>query len=150
MHDLETKLAGDFFLKLFELIRAEFDHVTRLDVDQVTVVGLRNGLVTPAAIAEVMSLDDSFALEELHRSVHRCERDPWIDGRYATVKFADVRVIGGLAEHPRDDPPSPRHPQSVFAASAFHRFGSTLHASRCCQSYLPLMISGDRDWMLSN
>ncbi len=56
--EIVAELIGDRFLKLFDLLVAELDHPTGLQVDQMIVVCARHFFVARAAFAEIVPGQD--------------------------------------------------------------------------------------------
>src|SRR5215207_1364950 len=106
----------DLGLQPLNLLRAELDHLACLQVDQVVVVLGRGGLVAGAAVAECVPLEDARFLKPLHRPVDRCERDPLVAGRHASVQLRNVRVVVRLGQHLCDQATLSRQPYTRVAA----------------------------------
>ena len=75
VHPAEAVAQRDLALALFDLLVDELDDLAGLHVDQVVVVVVGRFLVTAAAVAEVVTLDDAGILEQLDGPVDRGERD---------------------------------------------------------------------------
>ena len=100
--EAEAKLFRDLLLQRLELLVDELDDLAGFDVDQVIVVRLRAGLVTGAAIAEVVAVQDAGLFEQAHRAIHRRDRDARIDCRRTRVDLLDVGMIFGLGQDAGD------------------------------------------------
>jgi hypothetical protein len=93
--EAEAEPLRDPLLQFLELLVDEFDDVAGLDVDQMIVVGLRRSLVTRAAVAELMPLENARLFEQPDRPIDRRDRDIGIDR-------------GRAGSRRRDGPRSPR------------------------------------------
>src|SRR5690242_4164776 len=100
--EAEAELLGDPLLEHLELIVDELDDVAGLDVDQMVVVGFGGSLVTRAAIAELVPLQDSRLLEQADSTIDGRDRDVRIDGSGTRMQRLDVRMVVAVTEHARD------------------------------------------------
>src|SRR5476651_256517 len=114
--ELEAQLFGDPALKPFDVLVAEFDDASGLDIDQVIVVRLRSLFVTRAAVAKIMALQNAGILEQLYRAIDRGDGDVRIDGRRALVELFGIGMVGGLRQHTGDHPALFGHPQTFLDA----------------------------------
>jgi hypothetical protein len=99
---LETEFFGDETLQAFDVLVAEFDHAPGLQIDKMIVMRVRHFLVTRAAIAKIVALQNTGVLEQLHRAVDGGDGDVRIDRRSAAVEFLGVGMVFGLRQHARD------------------------------------------------
>jgi hypothetical protein len=68
---LVAQLAGDALLELLDLLVLELDDLAGLGVDQMVVMLGAHALVArPAAVAEIVAVDDALAFEQPNRAVH--------------------------------------------------------------------------------
>src|SRR6476620_7925483 len=98
-----AEFAGDLGLQLLDFLGGELDHLAVAQIDQVVVMAVTHLLISRAALAEIVALDDSGVLEQLHSAVHSRDRDLVIDLDAAAIQFLDVGMIFGLRQHARDD-----------------------------------------------
>src|SRR5271165_3665052 len=91
-----AELMGNDFLQAFDLLVAEFDHSTGLQVDQMVMMSTRHFLVTRAPVAEIVSCQNARLFKQSHSPIHRSDADARIDCGGAPVDLLDVGVIGGL------------------------------------------------------
>ena len=75
----EAKLFGDPLLEKFKLLVDELDHVAGFDVDQMVMVCFGRSLITGAAIAELVPLQDSGLFEQPDRAIDGGDRDVGVD-----------------------------------------------------------------------
>ena len=68
-HQLEAQVAGHPLLQALDLLVAELDHLSALDVDQMIVVHPWRLLISHATGAEVVARQDALALEQAHGPV---------------------------------------------------------------------------------
>src|SRR3546814_3984456 len=55
---------GDHFLQRFEFGIDEFDHLARLDINQMVVMRLRRRFIARAAVAEIVAVEDARLFEQ--------------------------------------------------------------------------------------
>ncbi len=94
-----AKLGGDFFLQGFDFGVDEFDHVTGLDIDKMVVVFACRVFVAGAAIAKFQTLQNTGFLEQLYRTIDRCQRYSAVDRTGPRIKFFDIGVIAAVLQH---------------------------------------------------
>src|SRR5271169_6865734 len=111
-----AELIGYDFLQSFDLLVAEFDHPTGLQVDQMVVVSARHFLVAGAPVAEIVSSQNTGLFKQPHSPIHRSDTDARIDGRGSTVDLLDVGVIDGLLQHANHHPALFRHLPTLVKA----------------------------------
>ena len=92
---LETEFVRDTLLQGLDVGVRELDDAPALDIDEVIVMLARCRLVAPAAVAEIMPLQNALPGEKLERAVDRRERNSRIDRVGTPVNFFDVGMIGG-------------------------------------------------------
>jgi hypothetical protein len=114
--EAEAEALGDLLLQRLELVVGEFDHLARLDVDQMVVMRFRCRFVARSAVAEIMPLEDSRLLEQSHGAVDGGDRDAAVDGGGAGVQRLDVRMVLRFGKDPRDHPPLLGDAQPFFGA----------------------------------
>src|SRR5262245_695119 len=114
-----AELARHGLLQPLDLLVAELDDLAGLHVDQVIVVAEARGLVTGAAVAEFMTLEDACALEQAHGAIDRRERDARIPSARPPVDLFDVGMVLGLRQHPGDGAPLARHAHAALGAEPF-------------------------------
>ena len=105
----------------------ELDHPAGVDVDQVVVVAVLGRLVAGAAAAEIAPLQDALLLQQPHRAVDRGDRDARVQRAGAAIQFLDVGMVGGLGQHPRDDPALAGHLEASFDAQALDAASIAFH-----------------------
>ena len=64
---------GDPFLDQLDFGVVEFDHFTRLDVDQMIVMLTARRFITGASVSEFVTLEDIGALQQAYGSIDRGE-----------------------------------------------------------------------------
>ena len=114
--ELVAKLLGHLALQRLDLLVLELDHLARLDIDQMIVVGIGYLLIARAAVAEVVALEDIGLLEQAHGAIDRGDGDMRIDGDSALVKLLHIRMVLGFREHARDHAALLRHLQTLVLA----------------------------------
>lgn len=62
---LEPELPRDALLQPLDVLIAEFDHLSGLEVDEVVVVFARGFFVPPPACPELAALEDAVALKQV-------------------------------------------------------------------------------------
>ncbi len=97
----------------------ELDHLAAFDVDQMIVVRLWRGLIAGAAVAEIVTVENSRLLEQPDGAIDRRDRDPGIDRCGAFVKRLDVGVILRIAQHARDRAALFGDPEALVGAQLF-------------------------------
>src|SRR5579862_197411 len=98
-----AQLVGDDLLQLLDLLVAELDNPAALQIDQVIVMIARHFFIARAAVAEIVAGENIGLLEQPHRAVDRGDADPRVDHGGAAVDLLDIRVVGRIRQHPRDD-----------------------------------------------
>ncbi len=129
--EAEAELFGDRFLQLLEFGIDKLDNPAGLDVDQMIVMRLGRGLVARAAVAEIVTIEDSRLLEQPHRPVHRRDRDARIDRRRPRVDLLDVGVILRVGQDARDHPALFGDAQALLVAQGFEVDLACHWVSRC-------------------
>jgi hypothetical protein len=86
-HEPEAKPFGHLILQTFDLVIAKLYNFSRLDVDEMVVVGFGHFFIARPAVAEIVALQDVRPL----------------------VEFLDVGVIDGLGQDLSDDAPLVGH-----------------------------------------
>src|SRR6185295_12388076 len=119
---LVAEFACDFGLPTLDLFGLEFDHFAGAQVDQMVVMGVGTCLITCAAIAEVVPLDDAGVLEKPHGAIDGRNRDMFIDLGATPIKLFDIRMIVGLGEDTRDHSALLRHTHAFGGAQRFDVF----------------------------
>src|SRR5476651_2256900 len=144
--ELEAQLFGDPALKPFDVLVAEFDDASGLDIDQVIVVRLRSLFVTRAAVAKIMALQNAGILEQLYRSINCGDGDVRIDGRRAPVELFSIRMVGGLRQHTGDHPALFGHPQSFLDAEILDPCHARLRSGLVMGSILASLGPFPKGW----
>src|SRR5262249_48026482 len=99
-----AEFIGDQLLQPLDLLIAKLDHTTRLQVNQMVMVGARHLLITGAAFSEVVPRQNVGLFEQPHGAIYRSDADARIDRGGAPVDLFDIGMIGGLRQHPGDYP----------------------------------------------
>ena len=81
----------------------EFDHLAAFDVDQVVVVRFGRGLVTRAAIAEIVPVQHARLFEQADRAIDGRDRDARIDLRGAFMQLLDIGVVVAVRQDAGDN-----------------------------------------------
>src|SRR3954470_8741690 len=106
-------------LQPFDILRLELDHFAVAQVDEVVVVAVGYLLVTRAAIAKIMALDDAGILEQLHSSIDGGDGDAVVNGGATPIELLDVRVVICGRQHACDDPALLGHAHALGRAYSF-------------------------------
>jgi hypothetical protein len=91
----KSMLGGNFFLQPLNLLIVKLDNSTGFDIDEMVMMLIGYFLVARTAVAKVMSLDDACLLKQLHRTIHRRNRNLRILARGAAMDLLDIRMIVG-------------------------------------------------------
>jgi len=75
--------------------------------------------VARAPIAEIMPLQDTGILEQLHRAIDRGDGDMRIDGGSALVELLGIGMVGRIRQHARDHAALLGHAQAFLGAEFF-------------------------------
>src|SRR5262245_15249762 len=111
-----AELARHGLLQPLDLLVAELDDLAGLHVDEVIVVAEARGLVTGAAVTELMTLENARALEQAHGAIDRRQRDARIPLARAPVDLLDIGMVLGLRQHSGDGAPLARHAHAALGA----------------------------------
>src|SRR5262245_36567975 len=111
-----AELARHGLLQPLDLLVAELDDLAGLHVDQVIVVAEARGLVTGAAVAELVTLEDARALEQAHGAIDRGERDARVPRARPPVNLLDVGMVLGFRQHTGDCAPRGGHAHAALGA----------------------------------
>src|SRR5215831_20240550 len=82
-----AELARDLRLQALDLFRAELDHLSGAQINEVIMMGVRHLLVSRAPVAKLVTLDDAGVLEQLDGAIDSGNRNSIVDRRAAPVKF---------------------------------------------------------------
>src|SRR5215467_8084227 len=113
-NETEAKLSRHALLQAFDLFIAELDDLSGLEVDEMIVMAKARGLVTRAAVAELVAFEDAGAFKQAHRTVDRRERDARIAGACPPVDFLDIGVVFGFRQNPRNRSSLARHAHATL------------------------------------
>src|SRR5579864_8421926 len=127
--EAEAEPLGDALLKRLKLVIDEFDHLSGLDIDQMVVVTFRDGLVTRAAVPELMAFEDSGLFEQPDGTINRCDRDVRVDRRSPGVERLDIGMVFAVTEYSRDDLALLGDAKSLVGAEGLNIDG-TRHAAK--------------------
>ncbi len=97
----------------------KFDHLAGAQIDKVVVMLFGHGLVTRAAVAEIVPLDDADIFKQLDRAVNGGHRDALIDQHGPPMQFLDVGMVIGAIEHASNDASLLGHAHATLGASVF-------------------------------
>ena len=114
--EIIAKLGGDLFLQGFDLGVDKFDHITGLDIDQMIVVFPRRVFIAGTAIAEFQTLQNTGFLEQLDRTIDRCQRYAAVDRTGPRIKFFDIGVIAAVFQHLGNHAALARYPKAFGLA----------------------------------
>src|SRR5215510_6354731 len=92
---LVAQLPGDIRLQALDLLGLELDHLAGAQVDEVVMVRVRHLLVAGTAVAEIVPLNDSGILEQLHGPIDGRDRNAVVDRGAAPVEFLHVGMVLG-------------------------------------------------------
>ena len=84
----EAKRARNRFLQLLDIFIGEFDDFTRLDIDQMIVMIVRNFLIPGTPITEIMAREDGRLFKQA------AEAEP-ARARHAETAGRDVAAVAG-------------------------------------------------------
>src|SRR5690606_32364866 len=92
MDNLVAQFAGNLFLQGLELARMELNHVAGIHIDQMIVVPARL-LKAGSAALNLVALDRSLFLKQLHRAIDSGERNARIHRRSTIENLPRIRVV---------------------------------------------------------
>lgn len=102
VHDVVSQGSGDFILKRLDFGRMEFDHVPRVEVDEVVVMAAGLLKARPPALKRV-AMNGSHFFQKLHCAIDGGQGNGGIDLRGAVEDFHRVRVILRLRQDAQDN-----------------------------------------------
>lgn len=102
MFEIVAEPFSDAGLEGFELRVLEFDHLAGPDVDEMVVMAGPFDLISRAAVAEVMALDQADIIEGAQRAVDRCHGQLRIMTARPLPQLVGVRMIAGFFQHRAD------------------------------------------------
>ncbi len=114
-----AQLLGDLALQRLELGVDEFDHLAGFDIDQMVMMRLGRGLVTGAAITEIVAVEDARFLKQANGAVDRGDGDLGVDRRSAFVQQFDVGMIFAFGQDAGNHPTLVGDAQAAFRAQGF-------------------------------
>jgi hypothetical protein len=89
-YQLEAKVASNSFLQLFNRRIREFDYATAFDIDEVIVMLARGFFIATAAMSEIMTLYDALGRQQFNCTIHRRQRNLWVNGMCPAMQFLDI------------------------------------------------------------
>ena len=98
-HEVVAEFCRDLGLQLFDLVGAELNDSTGIDIDQMIVVWGVGGFEASRGAFECMALHDALLFKRRQRPVDGRKRDGCIDLFCPTVQFASIRVVFGNGEN---------------------------------------------------
>lgn len=94
--ELIAELPRHPFLEPLDLLVLELDDLPGVRIDKVIVMlGFHPLVASPAAIAEIVPVDNALALEQPDGAVDCRQRNPVVDLMRATVHLLDVGMVAG-------------------------------------------------------
>ncbi len=119
MDDLVTERPGDFFLQLFDLVGAEFDHLAGIHVDDMVVMRAACLLKTRGPARKGVPVNRAALFQKLHRSIDGRQRNAAVDLDRPAENLQRVGVIFRLGQYVQDDPARPRDADACLAQFLF-------------------------------
>lgn len=98
-----AQLGSDALFDAFQFGVAEFDHLTRVGVDQVVVMVVLD-FVTRPSVAEIMLLDDFQIGQKGEGAVDGGDADLWVHGLGTLGDLIGVGMVAGVADRLQNDP----------------------------------------------
>ncbi len=83
------------------------------------MLGFHPLVARPAAVTEIVPVDDALALEQPHGAVDCRQGNPVVDLMRAAVHLLDVGMVAGRRKHARNDSALRRHAHTSFGAECF-------------------------------
>jgi hypothetical protein len=88
--EVVAEFAGDDLLQLLDLLVAEFDDPTALQIDQVIMMGARHFFIARAAVSEIVTGENVGLFKQPDGTIDRGDADPRIDRGGAPVDLLDI------------------------------------------------------------
>ena len=73
INEFIAEFCGNFFLQLFNFFIHKFNDITRLNINQMVMMFALGKLITGAAIAKIMRLNDTRFVKKPNGPIDRCE-----------------------------------------------------------------------------
>src|SRR6188472_3108486 len=93
---LISQFVGHELLQAFDVLVAELDHATGLQIDEMVVMGAGHFFVARPAVPEIVLGNDAGLLEQPNRAVHRSYTYARIDRSRPSVYLFEIGMIGGF------------------------------------------------------
>lgn len=110
---------GDLGHELLDLTGPKFRDAAVGQIDQVIVRPIGRPLVAGLSAVEGVAPHEPVNFEKVQGSIHRGQRNAWMNGSNTPVQYLYLRMITGLYQHAHDHKTLARQSQANLATGAF-------------------------------
>lgn len=115
MDDVIAERAGNLFLQFLDLVRLEFDHSSRIDIDQMVMMFAMGLFKTRWAAIEGVAMNGAHFFQQVHGPVDGRERNAVVDLDGTMENLHRIRVVFGGGQNIEDDSARAGDPNACLA-----------------------------------